>query len=110
MDNGKMETMDWRKQIMKKTFTRALSGLLAAALIVAMPVAAAAEDGIATYSVSEVSSVCNHTAAATNDTVKAVKTVAPTCTTPGYTEYSCKECGQVFYGSYKEMLGDPQQR
>ena len=48
MDNGKMETMDWRKQIMKKTFTRALSGLLAAALIVAMPVAAAAEDGIAT--------------------------------------------------------------
>ena len=33
---------------MKKTFTRALSGLLAAALIVAMPVAAAAEDGIAT--------------------------------------------------------------
>lgn len=105
MDNGKMETMDWRKQIMKKTFTRALSGLLAAALIVAMPVAAAAEDGIATYSVSEVSSVCNHTAAATNDTVKAVKTVAPTCTTPGYTEYSCKECGQVFYGSYKGMLG-----
>ena len=90
---------------MKKTFTRALSGLLAAALIVAMPVAAAAEDGIATYSVSEVSSVCNHTAAATNDTVKAVKTVAPTCTTPGYTEYSCKECGQVFYGSYKGMLG-----
>ena len=78
MDNGKMETMDWRKQIMKKTFTRALSGLLAAALIVAMPVAAAAEDGIATYSVSEVNSVCNHTAAATNDTVKAVKTVAPT--------------------------------
>ena len=89
---------------MKKTFTRALSGLLAAAMFAAMPVAAAAEEGIATYSVAEVDSVCNHTESAT-DAEATKKVVLPTCTTPGYTEYTCKECGQKFYGDYKDMLG-----
>ena len=86
---------------MKKTFTRALSGLLAVALVAAMPIAAAAEEGIATYSVAEVAPACSHTTSAK------AKVVTPTCTTPGYTEYTCQVegCGQKWKSDYVAMLG-----
>ena len=93
---------------MKKRFERALSGLLVLAMLIAMPVAAMADGGSTVVNPVSVTPLCDHNyknaATTTLDLAKAV-TTAPTCTTAGYTQYTCTKCGQVIYDNFKAPTG-----
>ena len=94
---------------MKRSFKRLMSGLLVAAMLMAMPVVSMAsewttDNSVATYSASEVQPACDHTPLSSNTTLLAT-VVAPTCETGGYTQFACKTCGQLFKGEYTPMLG-----
>ena len=92
---------------MKKRFERALSGLLVLAMLIAMPVAAMADGGSTVVNPVSVTPLCDHNyknATTTLDVAKAV-TAAPTCTTAGYTQYTCTKCGQVIYDNFTAPTG-----
>ncbi len=91
---------------MKRSFVRLLSGLLAAALVVgipvAMPVVSHAEDveGYITADGITAKSICDHKIGSQYSTLKQSNFVASTCTTGGYLEYTCYNCGQKVYEYY----------
>lgn len=97
---------------MKRSFVRMLSGLLAAAMVigipVAMPVKSNAYSMVHSIKVGdiEVKPVCNHVIGDTNTTLKQSNFVASTCVTGGYTEYTCWQCGQKVYQYYETMGHD----
>ena len=92
---------------MKKRFERVLSALLALAMLIAMPVAAKADDGSTVVDPVSVSPLCDHDHTSPNTTLNVSKGVvtAATCTTAGYTKYTCTKCGQVIYDSFVAPTG-----
>lgn len=94
---------------MKRSFERLMSGLLAIAMLMALPVSSMASEwvtdsSVSTYSATEVESLCNHDFDEGNSTLT-VKVVKPTCEKGGYTQFKCNICGQQYHGNYTAMLG-----
>ena len=92
---------------MKKSFERALSGLLVLAMLIAMPVAAMADGGSTVVNPVSVSPLCDHdyTHAGTTLNLSKASVTAPTCTAAGYTKYTCTKCGQVVYDNFQAPTG-----
>ena len=98
---------------MKRSFVRMLSGLLAAAMVIGIPVAMPVKSNAAyavVHSIKvgdiEVKPVCNHKVGDTYSTLKQSNFVASTCVTGGYTEYTCWQCGQKVYDYYNTLGHD----
>ena len=94
---------------MKKRFERVLSGLLVMAMLAAMPVAAMADGGSTIVNPVTITSTCDHNYASPSTTLeldaKKVEVKAATCTTAGYTKYTCTKCGQVIYDNFQAPTG-----
>ena len=94
---------------MKKRFERVLSGLLVMAMLAAMPVAAMADGDSTIVNPVTITSTCDHNFASPSTTLeldaKKVEVKAATCTTAGYTKYTCTKCGQVIYDNFQAPTG-----
>ena len=97
---------------MKRSFVRLLSGLLAAAMVIGIPVAMPVKSNAyaMVHSIKvgdiEVKPVCNHVIGDTYTTLQQSNFVASTCVTGGYTEYTCWQCGQKVYAYYNTLGHD----
>ena len=97
---------------MKRSFVRLLSGLLAAAMVIGIPVAMPVKSNAyaMVHSIKvgdiEVKPVCNHVIGDTYTTLQQSNFVASTCVTGGYTEYTCWQCGQKVYDYYNTLGHD----
>ena len=95
---------------MKRSFVRMLSGLLAAAMVIGIPVAMPVKSNAyamvhsITIGTNTVKPVCNHVVGDQYTTLEHSKFVASTCREGGYNEYTCERCGQKVY-EYYQMLG-----
>ena len=102
---------------MKRSFVRIMSGLLAAAMIFAMPLAAKADDGVMALEAAPAGATtvniegisvklrCNHTIGAADSSMeKTSYSETATCTKGGFQEYKCKYCGQLDY-TYTPFTG-----
>ena len=97
---------------MKRSFVRMLSGLLAAAMVIGIPVAMPVKSNAyaMVHSITAegitVKPVCNHVVGDQYATLNQTNFVASTCTTGGYNEYTCWQCGQKVYAYFANLGHD----